>query len=217
MIPDISILTNKDPLSFCKKCTKCGIVKLKTAFGKQKDKKSGLRSNCYDCREKANLKRQKEIKRLRNAGNSGFQVPESKRCAVCGEVRPSSAFYKSDRAVCGLTRLCKGCSAGETRARKEKYFESTRLYNAKYHATKRGHASPDITPAAFKKMRMLHSGICDMTDCHNIATDLDHCHATGRVRGLLCNNCNIALGWFEKIRPRSQAFLAYLQEETMDE
>ena len=37
---------------------------------------------------------------------------------------------------------------------------------------------------------------------------LDHCHATGFIRGVLCNSCNIKLGWYEKRRAEIESYLA---------
>ena len=39
-------------------------------------------------------------------------------------------------------------------------------------------------------------GVCALTHCDAPATELDHCHVTGRNRGLLCTNHNLGLGHF---------------------
>jgi hypothetical protein len=42
-------------------------------------------------------------------------------------------------------------------------------------------------------------------------THFDHCHETGKLRGLLCFSCNSKLGFYEKHKER---ILAYLKEST---
>lgn len=40
---------------------------------------------------------------------------------------------------------------------------------------------------------------------------VDHCHKTGQVRGLLCGQCNFALGAFQDNRETIQSAIAYLE------
>ncbi len=49
--------------------------------------------------------------------------------------------------------------------------------------------------------------------CRKVTRDLciDHCHVTGRVRGLLCRSCNSALGFCADDPRLLRAALAYLQ------
>lgn len=49
--------------------------------------------------------------------------------------------------------------------------------------------------------------ICGSSEFLNV----DHCHVTGAVRGVLCQGCNSALGGFKEDPERIEAALEYLR------
>lgn len=70
-----------------------------------------------------------------------------------------------------------------------------------------------ITQDDYEKLLADQGGacaICRSPEPEHRALDVDHCHVTGRVRGLLCNPCNRALGKFRDNIPRIVAAVAYL-------
>jgi hypothetical protein len=49
---------------------------------------------------------------------------------------------------------------------------------------------------------------------------VDHDHATGKVRGLLCHHCNVAIGYFREepdLFDKARAYLATFRNLSLDE
>ena len=53
-----------------------------------------------------------------------------------------------------------------------------------------------------------------MKRCHEMKLVIDHCHKTGEVRGLLCHNCNRALGLLHDDRESLARAVEYLSKES---
>ena len=116
-----------------------------------------------------------------------------KYCAKCGKARPYKAFSKGNSAD-GLRSRCKACTSEDSRAYKQqrKAISWKRLYG--------------LTEEAYRKIHEAQGGVCAI--CKQPETrvfkggvvgllSVDHDHATGQVRGLLCAYCNHRLGHIE--------------------
>lgn len=64
------------------------------------------------------------------------------------------------------------------------------------HRLRKYGLTPDSYSALLKKQKGV-CAICKNTCSTGYRLAVDHCHASGRVRGLLCRTCNIVLGKFQ--------------------
>ncbi|QFR02426.1 recombination endonuclease VII [Streptomyces phaeolivaceus] len=140
--------------------------------------RDGLQVYCRECASAYHQERQ-----LAKGCNvrPRVDVPEGhKYCRTCGEIKPYSEWTKNRSASDGLATLCRTCKASKGRA----------------HHLKREYG---ITEAERDELIASQGGVCCIC-LAALPVHVDHCHETGRVRGVLCFSCNAALGQF-KDRP----------------
>ena len=63
----------------------------------------------------------------------------------------------------------------------------------------------------YRAMLTRQGNACAICRKPNAHLCIDHCHATGRVRGLLCNKCNTGLGCYDDDPGLMEAATAYLK------
>ena len=130
----------------------------------------------------------------------------TKTCSQCKKLLPVSNFYKNDKGRCRSD--CIECSAERNKKYYAKNKNKTAAVNKKW-AEKNKEKIQDtkvkrkfgITLEEKKKLFEEQGSVCAICKCtENKITrdwDVDHCHITGKVRGVLCSNCNRGLGLFQ--------------------
>lgn len=157
----------------------------------------------------------------------------TKVCSCCKEEKLVSEFHRDKNSSDGYTYKCKECRnkanreyyAAHPEKRKEKndkkkeyrklYYDNPEIklkYRQKYIERKFG-----INYEQYNKMLAQQGGVCAIcgsaeTKCSAEYLAIDHDHDTGEIRGLLCSNCNRALGLFQDNSEIVEKAMLYLKK-----
>lgn len=144
---------------------------------------------------------------------------------IMNECKKCGTPHDSGRRIC---RECEASSARNWRAKnpdrarqiireyQERNPEKMRAHNRRMKLRK----AYGVTPEQFEAMLTSQSGRCAI--CGTSAPNgpgkrfmVDHSHKTGKVRGLLCCNCNFVIGHcLENIETLKKA-VTYLEEKSL--
>lgn len=138
----------------------------------------------------------------------------SQECLKCDRVLPIDRFSRQSSAKNGYRKTCKDCHNAYVREvwyaknsdkQKKASAEWKSRNQARVLATRYGATEEEI-------QRLLDIGICQICSSSEELC-IDHCHDTGKVRGILCKPCNYGLGWFRDNLDRLGSAMVYLQDE----
>ncbi|MBJ6638004.1 endonuclease VII domain-containing protein [Streptomyces sp. DHE7-1] len=176
-----------------KRCGKCGRGLPPDAFARDKNRRDGLQVHCRECVARysaAHHRRRREA--MGKAVRERADVPPGhKLCRTCGEVKPHSDWHRNATASDGLATRCKTCRAIQGR---------------------QGHLKRQygITETERDELIASQGGVCCIC-LAAVPAHVDHCHETGRVRGVLCFSCNAALGQFKDQPEAIRRAAAYVE------
>lgn len=191
-----------------------------------------LRKRCPDCVVKHNetykrdwyLEHRPELVRK-------FRRGPLLECKRCGKTLPAESFHWKNKAKGTRQSRCKQCdregltewlaanrdqNAATQKAQREADPDKFARINLRRSAVKLG-LDPDEIEAHYDA----HCGLCDI--CSRPPWEamqpkkrlsIDHDHATGKFRGLLCHDCNIMLGNARDDPIRLRIAAEYLEKQT---
>jgi len=127
-------------------------------------------------------------------------------CTDCGQTKPLDDFALDSRSRLGRKRICRRCTTNRSLTwQRANWTRVQEMRRVRFVARMYGEAG-----AAAERRRIAGEG-CDVCGRRTKRMAIDHCHDTKRVRGLLCKDCNLILGWVEDDPARLRALADYVE------
>ncbi len=128
----------------------------------------------------------------------------NKQCHTCNICKPLSEYYSNGQGY--LLRKCKKCQIDLNRSRRKANPDKFKNVDLRQCF--------GITLTQYNEMLAAQNSNCAICqtskDSFRKALAVDHCHKTGRIRGLLCQRCNLFIGQAEDNPSILSAAIQYL-------
>lgn len=143
-----------------------------------------------------------------------MEVLTHRTCTRCRETKPVAEMVASKKYRGGYMPFCKPCRNDYWRELRASSPERNRSH---IDAVLRSKLLTvyGMRPEDYERMVAEHDDRCALCNTNDTGRgarfrtwNIDHCHETNRVRGLLCHDCNIKLGHYEW-------FMKHVGEEKM--
>lgn len=127
-------------------------------------------------------------------------------CRICGETKSKDSFYRKNATVCKL------CANKQTIEWQKDNPEAVKQIKRRVKLKEKYGLSIN----EYNKLLEKQGGGCAI--CGQVSgrrnLDVDHSHTTGKVRGVLCENCNKALGLYRDSVELLEKAIKYLKENS---
>lgn len=161
-------------------------------------------------------------------------------CNQCKEWKSFDCYAKNKQCVMGINATCRDCVNEKARARyaAKDILSRRKQQKSNYDKERRGKLRAEgklkpldpgtarmqmlrrnygMTPDDYDAMVAEQSNQCLICSVNgeserNHRLVIDHCHASGKVRGLLCNKCNLLLGHADDTIDRLERAILYLKQ-----
>lgn len=137
---------------------------------------------------------------------------ERKVCNKCNEEKPIEDFKKGKQYKGGYRPQCIPCCREYNT---ESYHKHKHKHPYDYEKDKNSKLQRAYGISYQEYLTMLEAqdnkcAICGTEDPGRRAFAVDHCHDTGKIRGLLCSNCNTGIGNLRDSKELLQRAIEYL-------
>lgn len=120
-----------------------------------------------------------------------------KKCSSCKKTKQYIEFTKEKAKSDGHSAYCKECNRIKCKEKNQKYYiKKGRPPKQQVDPLEQHVKKYNITKEEYLTLVKNQNNLCAI--CKepekNRKLAIDHCHISGKVRGLLCTNCNLGIG-----------------------